>query len=151
MYLTDKKLGLSRKMQDHEDLEVLLESFDKQVEEIVNESETTIVSPVRTTAIRVLRFIICVRAVESNVQSTQEIVELILDSNRNALLTLDLKVSIGTFGIGVGALVAGLFGMNVSVCWVATLLVTTVNSDSIAFSFLHVVYILSRSGKPTYP
>lgn len=45
-------------------------------------------------------------------QSTQEIVELILDSNRNALLALDLKVSIGTFGIGVGALVAGLFGMN---------------------------------------
>ncbi|KAG9103962.1 magnesium ion transporter [Ceratobasidium sp. 370] len=91
MYLTDAKLGLERNMQDHEDLEILLESFDKQVEEIVNEAETTI----------------------SNVQSTQEIVELILDSNRNALLALDLKVSIGTFGIGVGALVAGLFGMNV--------------------------------------
>ncbi|KDN43741.1 hypothetical protein RSAG8_05931, partial [Rhizoctonia solani AG-8 WAC10335] len=90
MYLTDKKLGVERKLQDHDDLEVLLESFDKQVEEIVNEAETTI----------------------SNVQSTQEIVELILDSNRNALLALDLKVSIGTFGIGVGALVAGLFGMN---------------------------------------
>ena len=39
--------------------------------------------------------------------------ELILDSNRNALLALDLKVSIVTMGIGVGALVAGLFGMNV--------------------------------------
>jgi magnesium transporter len=65
------------------------------------------------------------------VQSTQEIVELVLDSNRNALLALDLKVgisdsnlniypmltysqvSIGTMGIGTGALVAGLFGMNV--------------------------------------
>jgi magnesium transporter len=60
-------------------------------------------------------------------------VELILDSNRNSLLALDLKVcyrlaanyfvvftpynyqvSIGTMGIGTGALVAGLFGMNVS-------------------------------------
>ncbi|KAF8605648.1 Mg2+ transporter protein cora-like protein [Ceratobasidium sp. AG-I] len=102
MYLTDKKLGLSRKMQDHEDLEVLLESFDKQVEEIVNESENTI----------------------SNVQSTQEIVELILDSNRNALLALDLKVSIGTFGIGAGALVAGLFGMNLQSHW---------EDDSLAF------------------
>lgn len=29
---------------------------------------------------------------KSNVQSTQEIVELILDSNRNSLLALDLKV-----------------------------------------------------------
>ena len=50
---------------------------------------------------------------KSNVQTTQEIVELILDSNRNALLALDLKVSIVTMGIGVGALLAGLFGMNV--------------------------------------
>ncbi|CAE6463063.1 unnamed protein product [Rhizoctonia solani] len=45
MYLTDKKLGVERKMEDHDELEVLLESFDKQVEEIVNEAETTIVSP----------------------------------------------------------------------------------------------------------
>lgn len=63
--------------------------------------------------------------------------ELILDSNRNSLLALDLKVctrlpgacqvttmiaahfppppqvSIATMGIGVGTLWAGLFGMNV--------------------------------------
>ncbi|KAJ3558586.1 hypothetical protein NM688_g832 [Phlebia brevispora] len=110
MYLTDKKNGTSRVMNDHEELEVLLESFAKQVEEIVNEAES----------------------IQSNVQSTQEIVELILDSNRNALLALDLKarmmdpslrtlcltrqflvqVSIWTMGIGVGTLVAGLFGMN---------------------------------------
>jgi len=77
-------------LNDHEELEVLLESFSKQVEEIVNEAEN----------------------IQSNVQSTQEIVELILDSNRNALLALDLKVSIVTMGLGVGTLVAGLFGMN---------------------------------------
>lgn len=45
--------------------------------------------------------------------STQEIVELILDANRNNLLALDLKVSIMTMGLGAGALFAGLFGMNV--------------------------------------
>ncbi|KAF8191144.1 magnesium transporter [Pholiota molesta] len=88
MYLSDKKNGIAR--QDHEELEVLLESFSKQVEEIVNEAEN----------------------IENNVQSTQEIVELILDSNRNQLLALDLKVSIATLGVGTGALVAGLFGMN---------------------------------------
>ncbi|KAG2003498.1 magnesium ion transporter Mrs2 [Coprinopsis cinerea AmutBmut pab1-1] len=92
MHLTDKKNGVTRAVNDHEDLETLLESFSKQVEEIVNEAET----------------------IEANVQSTQEIVELILDSNRNALLTLDLKVSIATLGIGTGALVAGLFGMNLT-------------------------------------
>lgn len=39
MYLTDKQNGTVRQMDDHEDLEVLLESFSKQVEEIVNEAE----------------------------------------------------------------------------------------------------------------
>jgi len=90
MYLTDRKKGMQREPSDHQELEVLLESFAKQVEEIVNETETT----------------------QSNIQSTQEIVELILDSNRNALLTLDLKISIITMGLGVGTLLAGLFGMN---------------------------------------
>lgn len=46
-------------------------------------------------------------------QSTQEIAELMLDSGRNALLALDIKVSIATLGIGTGALIAGFFGMNV--------------------------------------
>jgi len=92
MYLTDKKNGTLRELKDHDELELLLESFTKQVEEIVNEAEN----------------------IQSNVQSTQEIVELVLDSNRNALLALDLKVSIATLGIGTGALVAGLFGMNLA-------------------------------------
>jgi magnesium transporter len=43
MYLSDKKAGVPRPHSDHEELEVLLESFSKQVEEIVNESETTMV------------------------------------------------------------------------------------------------------------
>ena len=38
MYLSDKKNGFQRE-DDHEELEVLLESFSKQVEEIVNEAE----------------------------------------------------------------------------------------------------------------
>ncbi|KAJ3760010.1 magnesium transporter [Lentinula raphanica] len=92
MYLTDKHNGVEHDPLDHEELELLLESFSKQVEEIVNEVEN----------------------LEANVQSTQEIVELILDSNRNALLALDLQVSIATFGVGTGALVAGLLGMNLT-------------------------------------
>ena len=39
MYLSDKKNGIHRATHDHEELEVLLESFSKQFEEIVNESE----------------------------------------------------------------------------------------------------------------
>ena len=36
----------------------------------------------------------------------------ILDANRNSLMLLDLKFSIGTLGIGSGAFVAALYGMN---------------------------------------
>lgn len=43
MYLSDKKAGRPRLDSDHDELEVLLESFSKQVEEIVNESETMMV------------------------------------------------------------------------------------------------------------
>ena len=44
MYLSDKRDGNPRKLDDHEELEVLLESFSKQVEEIVNEAENIQVS-----------------------------------------------------------------------------------------------------------
>jgi magnesium transporter len=45
MYLTDKKNNIERKAEDHEDVEVLLEFFSKQVEEIVNEAENIEVRP----------------------------------------------------------------------------------------------------------
>ena len=39
MYLTDRKNDVHRQLSDHEELELLLETFSKQVEEIVNEAE----------------------------------------------------------------------------------------------------------------
>ena len=39
-------------------------------------------------------------------------VKAILDANRNSLMLLEIKFSIGTLGIGTGALIAGLYGMN---------------------------------------
>ena len=44
-------------------------------------------------------------------KQTEDIIELILDANRNSLLGLDLRVSIATLGLTSGALIAGLFGM----------------------------------------
>ncbi|SPO27993.1 related to LPE10 - strong similarity to Mrs2p [Ustilago trichophora] len=73
-----------------DELELLLESFDKQVEEVVAETVQ----------------------LHSDISNTQEVVELILDNNRNKLLALDLKTSIATMGISAGTLWAGLFGMN---------------------------------------
>ena len=39
MYLTDRKNDVRRQLSDHEELELLLETFSKQVEEMVNEAE----------------------------------------------------------------------------------------------------------------
>jgi len=123
MYLTDKRNGIQREPRDHQELEDLLESFAKQVEEIVNETETT----------------------QSNVQSTQEIVELILDSNRNALLTLDLKISIITMGLGVGTLIAGLFGMNLKSHFEENSYAFLVMSGlSLAFAGVCCIYAIRR-------
>lgn len=44
MYLTARSQGRPRALTDHEQLELLLESFAKQVEEIVSEIDTTVVS-----------------------------------------------------------------------------------------------------------
>ena len=40
MYLSDKRDQKPHGLNDHEEIEVLLESFSKQVEEIVNEAHT---------------------------------------------------------------------------------------------------------------
>lgn len=40
MYLSAKKYDTPRALTDHEELELLLESFSKQVEEIVSELDT---------------------------------------------------------------------------------------------------------------
>lgn len=44
MYITARAKGRPRSLHDHEQLELLLESFVKQVEEIVSEVDTTVVS-----------------------------------------------------------------------------------------------------------
>ncbi|CAD6938509.1 unnamed protein product, partial [Tilletia laevis] len=92
MYLTDAQAGNPRVPNNSsvEELELLLESFEKQVEEVVSEAES----------------------MASNIQNTQEVVELILDSNRNDLLNLDLRTSLTTLAVSSGTLVSGLFGMN---------------------------------------
>lgn len=46
MYITARVKGKPRGLHDHEQLELLLESFTKQVEEIVSEVDTTVVSRV---------------------------------------------------------------------------------------------------------
>ncbi|WFD03646.1 Inner membrane magnesium transporter MRS2 [Malassezia obtusa] len=91
MYLTAAKEGHPRNAKSSmEELELLLESFEKQVEEVVAEIES----------------------MYANVNNTQEIAELMLDSNRNRILSMELRIGIVTLGFTMATFVAGLFGMN---------------------------------------
>lgn len=73
---------------------MLLESFSKQVEEIVNEVDTLVVSSSTSNQKSGrINFSHAVNPVQANVHQTQDVIELILDSSRNSLLTLDLQVS----------------------------------------------------------
>lgn len=91
MYLTERKLtGKPRDENDHQEVEMLLESYHKICDEIVEISGNLI----------------------SNIRNTEEVVKAILDANRNELMLLEIKFSIGTLGLAAGTLLAGLYGMN---------------------------------------
>ena len=91
MYLTERSIrGHSREEDDHQEVEILLESYHKICDEIVEMSSNLI----------------------NNIRNTEEVVKAILDANRNSLMLLDIKFSVGTLGLATGTLFAGLYGMN---------------------------------------
>lgn len=90
MYLSEYAQGIERDAEDHEEIELLLESYHRVTDEIVQVSASLI----------------------NNIRNTEEIVKAILDANRNSLMLLDLKFSIGTVGLGCGTFFAALYGMN---------------------------------------
>ncbi|EGC49102.1 inner membrane magnesium transporter mrs2 [Histoplasma capsulatum var. duboisii H88] len=90
MYLSEKAQGVHRQEVDHQEIEMLLESYHKVCDEIVQASGNLV----------------------TNIRNTEEIVKAILDANRNSLMLLDLKFSIGTLGLAAGTLCSALYGMN---------------------------------------
>lgn len=90
MYISERASGHTRADDDHTEVEMLLESYHKVCDEIVQVSGS----------------------ITSNIRNTEEVIRAILDANRNQLMLLDLKFSIGTLGLGGGTFVAALYGMN---------------------------------------
>ena len=90
MYLTEHKQGMERREDDHQEVEMLLEAYHKVCDEIVEVSGNLI----------------------SNIRNTEEVVRAILDANRNQLMLLEIKFTVGALGLASGTLVAGLYGMN---------------------------------------
>jgi len=68
----------------------MLEFYVKQIEDIASQTAQLI----------------------SNIRTTQAIIKITLDSQRNSLLILELKLVVGTFVLTAGAMTASMFGMN---------------------------------------
>ncbi|ODV82903.1 hypothetical protein CANARDRAFT_30472 [[Candida] arabinofermentans NRRL YB-2248] len=75
---------------DTGEIEMLLEAYYKQCDEIVQQAETLM----------------------NDIKSTEEIVNIILDANRNSLMVYELKISIYTLGFTVATLIPAFYGMN---------------------------------------
>ncbi|QIW98901.1 hypothetical protein AMS68_004419 [Peltaster fructicola] len=90
MYLSEKAAGKEREEDNHEEIELLLESYYNVADEICQVSSNLVTS----------------------IKNTEEIIRAILDSNRNSLMLLDLKFSVLTLGTTVGMFIAALYGMN---------------------------------------
>ncbi|KAJ1882314.1 magnesium ion transporter [Kickxella alabastrina] len=112
MYLTQKLRGRTRDTNEHEEVELMMETYLKQVEEIVNHVES----------------------VSSHVRTTEDVVNIILDSQRNSLLLLEIRLTILTVGLSTGTFLSGLFGMN---------LVNTLESHPDAFFAVSTIAFLA--------
>ena len=91
MYLTVKaSTGHRRRLEDHQEIEVLLESYLHKIEELQNE----------------------VKGLTHNILSTEQLIQIHLDTTRNQIMRLELLLSMGTFSMAAGAFGASIFGMN---------------------------------------
>ncbi|KAK4532320.1 hypothetical protein CCYA_CCYA11G3177 [Cyanidiococcus yangmingshanensis] len=91
MYLSIKaESGHRRRVDQHEEVEMMFENYLKQVDSMVSE--------------------ILSRA--HAIQSTEDFVQIKLDALRNRILRLDLVLKLGSVSLSSGALVAAIFGMN---------------------------------------
>lgn len=92
--LDDVDNGIEFNTEDSEfnfsEIEILLENYYNQCDEFVQQANSLI----------------------SDIKSTEEIVNIILDSNRNSLMLYDLKITIYTLGFTVATTLPAFYGMN---------------------------------------
>ena len=77
-------------LENYEDLEMILESYYRQCDEFVQQAGSLL----------------------NDIKATEDIVNIILDANRNSLMLFELKVTVYTLGITVATLVPAFYGMN---------------------------------------
>ncbi len=89
MYLTDNR---PRDISDHIQAELLLESCTKQMAEVRRS----------------------ISDLSDSVHTMESATGFMLDAVRNELLVFEIKINIITMGFGLGAFIAGIYGMNLT-------------------------------------
>lgn len=89
MYLSNKKL-FNPSEENYQDLEMILESYYNQCDEFVQQAGSLL----------------------NDIKATEEIVNIILDANRNSLMLFELKITVYTLGFTVATLLPAFYGMN---------------------------------------
>lgn len=91
MYLTtSKSYNPSKDATDYSDIEMILETYYTHCDEVAQQAGSLI----------------------SDIKATEDIVNIILDTNRNSLMLFELKVTIYTLGFTVATLIPAFYGMN---------------------------------------
>ncbi|ODV62623.1 Mrs2p, partial [Ascoidea rubescens DSM 1968] len=91
MYLSDNNNpNMANSNENFTEIEMLIESYYKQCDEFVQQAGSLI----------------------SDIKSTEEIVNIILDANRNSLMLYELKLTIYTLGFTVATTIPAFYGMN---------------------------------------
>lgn len=94
LYITEKFNsegdGQPRQGTNHEEIEMLLENYYQTIDEIVQ----------------------IVENLKNQIKTTEDLINVVLDSNRNQLMLLGLKFSTGLLSMGVALYVSALYGMN---------------------------------------
>jgi magnesium transporter len=116
MYLTEKhnSPNHSRNVVDHDEAEMLLEAYMQFVDDLVNRADL----------------------LSDEIEDTEDLVMIHLDTLRNRLLSVELAMSVVSMTFAFGGLVGGVFGMNLHI--------SLYESTASKFWFLGVVlFILS--------
>lgn len=90
MYLTDTREGVGGRLQNHQEVEILLENYTRRLEEMRNG----------------------VAELQGFISATEAFLKIRFDGQRNKIMRQTLVLSIGTFSMGCGTAVSSLFGMN---------------------------------------
>lgn len=90
MYLTDTRDGVGGRLENHQEVEILLENYTRRLEETRN----------------------AVAELQGYITATEAYLKIRYDSQRNKIMRQTLLLSLGTFSVGCGTVVSSVFGMN---------------------------------------